>query len=162
VIRTKPATLLRRAAVPGRRAPVDWRLYAAQVGRGKRRLARYEHPLAVSVAVSLIFTIAGILLLQSVGVGIGAGLKELGSSVVSSLPKQQEVDLILGETPVNVSAAPILDGLPEFTKSNAVPIAGKIPAFAVKPGRAVVISVNGKSVGSFPVGTDGRFGGTPL
>jgi len=164
MIGAKPQAMLPRKprAVAGKRPPVDWRRYAAQVRRSERKLPRYEHPLAISLAVSLIFTIAGISLLQLVGAGIGAGLQQLGSSVASSLPKPQEAELVLGETQVNVSAAPVLEGLPEFTRSNAVAIVGTVPAFGTKPGRAVLVSVNGKPVGTFTLGSDGRFGGTPI
>ena len=150
-----------RLAAP-RRAPVDWRRYSARVRQARRQLPRYEHPLALSLAVSLLFTVAGLSLLQVVGVGLGAGVQQIASSLAGAIPKPQDADLVLGETPVSVSAAPMLEGLTEFTRSNSVPIGGKVPLFAVRPGRIVAVAVNGKPIGTYPILAEGRFGGQPI
>lgn len=142
-----------------RRRPVDWRRYSKHVRRAQRRLPRYEHPLAISLAFSLLFAVAGMSLLQVIGVGIGAGMQQLGGSLVSTLPQAKESQLVLGEAPVSVSAAPVLDALPEFTKTNAVTVSGKVPAFAIASGRQIEVDLNGQAVGVFPIASDGRFGG---
>jgi hypothetical protein len=146
-------------ALPGaRRTPVDWRRYSKQVRHARRRLPRYEHPVAVSLAVSLVFAVAGLSLLQVVGVGIGAGMQQLASAVVATIPQPREVDLVLNETQVSVSAAPVFEGVPEVTRSNAVTVAGRVPAFASRADRAVALSLNGGAIGTLPIGSDGRFG----
>lgn len=150
-----------RAPAP-KRAPIDHRRYQAQVRHASRRLPRYEHPLPVSLAVSVVFAVAGLALLQLVGVGLGAGIQQLAGSVVGSIPQPGKGDIVLGETQVTVSAAPVLEGLPEFTRSSAVPIGGKVPAFAVRPGRIVAVAVNGRTVATYPILDQGRFGGAPL
>lgn len=149
---------------PGRakRAPVDWRRYAAEVRRARRRLPRYEHPLVVRVAVSVLFAVAGASLLQAFGVGVSSSLRDLGAGVAGTLPKAQEAQLVLGETPVTISAAPVLVGLPDFTRTNEVRIAGKVPDFAVRPGRQIALTVNGRLVATYVIGADGRFGGGPI
>lgn len=151
-----------RAAGKARRAPVDWRRYSAQVKRARRNLPRYEHPLAVSVAASLVFAVAGAYLLQLAGVGLAAGVRDLRGAVTAALPQAKESELVLGETQVTISAAPVLDPLPEFTKDNTVQLAGKIPAFAAQSGRRVAVDLNGKLVTSVAIAADGRFGPAPL
>jgi len=147
---------------PARRRPVDWRRYSRHVGRSRRRLPRFEHPLPVSLAASAVFALAGLTLLQLVGVGIGAGVRDLGSAVASAIPKTSEEPLVLGETPVTISAAPILDGVPEFTKANEIRISGKVPGFAVTPQRKVAIAVDGALITTLAIGADGSFGGVQL
>jgi hypothetical protein len=145
-----------------RRRPVDWHRYSKQVHRAQRRLPRHEHPIGVSLAASLAFAVAGLWLLQLVGGGIGAGIQQLGSSLMSTLPQARESELVLGETQVNVGGTLMLDGLPEFTKSNAVTISGKVPAFAIGSGRTIELVLNGLTIGTFPIAGDGRFGGTAI
>jgi hypothetical protein len=140
------------------RAPVDWRRYARYVRRAQAKLPRREHPVAVTLAASLVFAVAGSLVAQAIGVGIGTGIGDLGRSIVSTLPQAREADLVLGETQVTVSAAPILDPLPEFTKTNEVRVSGKVPGFAVLPDRAISLALNGRPLSTLAVGTDGRFG----
>lgn len=153
-----------RAPSPARsrRAPVDWRRYATQVHRARRRLPRYEHPVLISVALSIVLTLGGVFMLQALGVRLGSGIQNLGTELVAAIPKPQDAQLVLGETQVSVSAAPVLDGLPDYTKANDLTIAGKVPSFAVKPGRQIAISVNGKQVGTYALAVDGRFGGAPI
>jgi hypothetical protein len=145
-----------------RRRPVEWRRYSKEVHRAQGRLPRYEHPIALSAAASFVFAVAGLWLLQLVGGGIGAGIQQLGSSLVSTLPQSKESELVLGQTQFNVSAAPMLEGLPEFTKTDKVTIAGKVPGFAIGSGRSIELVLNGVTIGMFPIATDGKFGGMAL
>lgn len=145
-----------------RRAPVDWRRYSRFVRKAQAKLPRREHPVAITLAASLVFAIAGSLLAQAIGVGIGAGVHDLGRSLVSTLPQTQEAELVLGATPVTVSAAPVLDALPEFTKTNEVRLSGKVPDFAVRPGRALAVALNGQLVSTLTLAPDGRFGPASL
>ena len=87
---------------------------------------------------------------------------QLGGQLIGSLPKTQETQLVLGEREVTVSVAPILEGIPDFTKTNELAIAGRIPTFAVAAGRQIAVALNGRNVGTYPVSTDGRFGGAPI
>lgn len=148
----------RWAVTARRRVPVDWRRYSVHAARARTRLPRYEHPLLLSVAASGLFALAGMGLLQLVGGGIGAGIAQISSSVASALPTPLEAELVIGEAPVTVSAAPVIDQLPEFTRSNAVTVAGKVPGFAVVEGRTIQLDVNRSTVGALPIGADGRFG----
>ncbi len=144
---------------PGaRRAPVDWRRYATQVHEAEGRLPRYGHPLLLTFAASIVFTVAGVLLLQTVGIGLGAGIAGLGRSVLGALPQPTQADLVLGDAPVNVAAAPIIDPLPDFTKTPQVALSGRIPVFGVAPARKVVVALNGSVATTATLAADGRFG----
>lgn len=145
-----------------RRRVVDWRRYSARARHARKKLPRYEHPLLLTLALSLVLTLGGIQILQALGVGIGSGLREIGSQVVGALPKAQEAQLVLGETPVTVSVAPVLDAIPDFTKTSELAIAGKVPSFAVAAGRQILVALNGRTVGSYAIAPDGRFGGAPI
>jgi hypothetical protein len=145
-----------------RRRPVDWRRYSKVAHRAQRRLPRYEHPVAVSAAASLAFAVAGLWLLQLVGGGLGAGIQQLGSALAGALPQSKEAELVLGETRFNVGGAPVLDGLPEFTKNDKVTIAGRVPGFAIGSGRSIELVLNGVTIGTFPIASDGTFGGLAL
>src|SRR5204863_1087483 len=98
-------------AVRARRRPVDWRRYSKRAHVARAKLPRYEHPLLLTAALSLIFTILGIQVLQALGVGIGSGIRDLGVQLVGSLPKAQEGPLVIGEREVTISVAPIFEGI---------------------------------------------------
>ncbi|MBI2773427.1 MAG: hypothetical protein HYX56_02905 [Chloroflexi bacterium] len=151
-----------RRARPPKRAPVDWRRYTAQVRRAEKELPRFEHPLPLSLAISVVFTFAGLALLQLVGIGLGAGLNDLSGSIAGSFPRAREEQLTLGETQINVSAAPLLDGLAEFTKANEIRISGKVPSYAIKPDNAVELALNGLRLTTYTLGADGAFGGANI
>ena len=145
-----------------RRKPVDWRRYSKHVRVAQRKLPRYEHPLLISLAFSLLFAVLGVSLLQLVGTGLGLGLEQLGTSIVKTFPQAKESDLVLGEQQVTISAAPVLDAIPEFTKTDMVTISGKVPGFAVLPGRSIEVILNSQLVGTFPIASDGTFGGRTI
>lgn len=154
--------MIREYRVPRKRQPVDWREYAGHVRRAERKLGRRRHPLAATIVGSVVLAVAGSLFAQAIGVGIGAGVRDLGRSIVSTLPGELNEDLVLGETPVVVSTAPILDSLPEFMKANELLFEGRVPAFAVRPTSSIVISLNGKLLSTLQIAPDGRFGGIPI
>ena len=145
-----------------RRRPVDWRRYSKAVHTAQGNLPRYEHPVVLTIALSVLLTLAGIQLLQTLGVRVGSAVSDLGGQIVGALPKAQEAQLVIGEEKVTISVAPIFEGIPDFTKTNELPITGRIPSFAVAAGRQIAVAVNGHNVGTFPIGADGRFGGAPI
>ena len=160
-----PGHLLRRRHTPvtgpaaaQRRRPVDWRRYSKRVRVAQKSLPRYEHPVLISLAFSLLFAVAGMSLLSAVGGGLGAGIQQIGAGVVGALPQGKGAAQIeLTEQQFSVSAAPILDALPEFTRTDKVTVAGKIPSFAAVAGRQVEIALNGTLVATVPIAADGRF-----
>lgn len=160
-----PGHAVRRKRTPSiapsaaaRRRPVDWRRYAERVATARVRLPRYEHPLLVSLAFSLLFAVAGMSLLGAVGSRSRASIQQIGGTVAGALPQGKgEAKIDLGEQRFTVSAAPVLDPLPEFTRSDKITVAGKVPSFAALAGRQVEITLNGTLVGAVPFAADGRF-----
>ena len=129
----------------------------------RTKLPRYEHPVLISLAVSVLFAALGLSLLNLVGIGLGAGIQQLGSSIVSTLPQGKgQGEIVIPEQQVSVSAAPVLDALPEFTRETRFQIGGKVPSFAVLAGRQVEIALNGTTLGAYPIAADGRFTGSAL
>ncbi len=158
----RPEAAARRRAAPPRRAPVDWRRYSARARIAGGRLPRVGQPLVMRLLVSIVFTLAGVWLLQVAGGRLGAGVAGLERSVAGALPQADPTDLVIGEAPVSVAAAPILDPLPEFTKNASVTVAGKVPGFALAPGRRIDVTLNGKPLGTAAIAPDGRFGPVSL
>jgi hypothetical protein len=133
------------------------------VRAARTKLPRYEHPVLISLAVSVLFAALGLSLLNLVGIGLGAGIQQLGSSIVSTLPQGKgQGEIVIPEQQVSVSAAPVLDALPEFTRETRFQIGGKVPSFAVLAGRQVEIALNGTTLGAYPIAADGRFTGSAL
>lgn len=154
--------LVRQPPLYKKRKPVDWRRYTAHVRKAEKKLARRRHPFLATVIGSIVLGIAGSFFAQAVGVSLLAGIEDLGGSLVSSLPQNEDSDLIIGETPVVVSTAPILDTLPEFVKENSLTFEGRVPAFALRPDSQISVSLNGKPLALLTISPEGRFGGVPL
>lgn len=145
-----------------KRKPVDWRRYTAHVRRAEKKLARRRHPIRATIIGSVILAIAGSMFAQAVGVSLFTGLQDLGGSLVSALPEKQDGDLVIGERPVTVSTAPILDGLPEFVKANDLLFFGRVPSFALKPDSTISLALNGRELTNLTIAPGGHFGGVPL
>jgi hypothetical protein len=151
------AVLVRQPSLYKKRKPVDWRRYTAHVRRAEKKLARRRHPFLATVIGSIVFAIAGSMFAQAVGVSVLAGLGDLGGSLVSALPQNEDSELVIGETQVTVSTAPILDTLPEFVKANGFQFEGRVPAFALNPDSVISLSLNGKVIADLTIAPDGRF-----
>lgn len=154
--------LARQPQAYRKRKPVDWRRYTAHVRKAEKKLARRRHPFLATVIGSIVLGILGSLFAQAVGVSLLAGLQDLGGSLVSALPQNEDSELVIGERPVTVSTAPILDTLPEFVKVNELQFEGRVPAFALRPESLISLSLNGKVISDLTIAPDGRFGGVPL
>lgn len=141
---------------------MDWRRYTAHVRKAEKKLARRRHPFAATVVGSIVLGIAGSFFAQAVGVSLLAGIEDLGGSLVSALPQNEDSELVMSERQVTVSTAPILDTLPEFVSVNVFQFEGRVPAFALKPDSVISLSLNGKVITDLTILPDGRFGGVPL
>ncbi len=154
--------MLVRQTLYKKRKPVDWRRYTVHVRKAEKKLARRQHPFVATIVGSIVLGILGSFFAQAVGVSLLAGLEDLGGSLVGALPQNEDSELVIGEAPVTVSTAPILDTLPEFVKVNELIFEGRVPAFALKPDSVISLSLNGKLLTNLTIAPDGRFGGVPL
>ena len=78
----------------------------------------------------------------------GAGFDQVLTSVQSAIPLLQgrgSIDLPAGGSS-SVGAAPIADSLPAYTREPQLQLTGKVPSFAVQPGRNLQIVLNGDPV----------------
>jgi hypothetical protein len=114
----------------------------------------------------LVLAFAGsvLVMLPRVAGGIGEGAQELatslGSSIANSIPLLQgsgAIDLPVGAG-ATVGAAPVVLGLPTFTREAQLQLTGRVPAFAVRAGRALEVVLNGALVTRNPLAENGVFG----
>jgi hypothetical protein len=105
------------------------------------------------VAVALTALIA----LPRVASGMSAGLEQLAGSVQAAIPLLQgrgAIDLPAGGG-ASVAGAPVVDALPSHTRDPQLRISGRVPAFAIQPGRTVQVVLNGAVIATTPVEQNG-------
>ena len=140
-----------------RRQPVPRERYRAVARTAKRRrlgaTARWPQ-----VALGLAFFTASFIALPRLTAGIGAGVGELAGSLQQAVPGLQgETQLRLPGQNTSVGAAPIVDPLPQFTRELTLQLSGKVPSFAIQPGRVVDVALNGGSITTLAIDQSGAF-----
>src|SRR5437588_300536 len=88
--------------------------------------------------------------------------RSLRSSLFRARPLLQgrgSIDLPAGGSS-SVGAAPIADSLPAYTREPQLQLTGKVPSFAVQPGRNLQIVLNGAVVTTTPLDPSGAFSTT--
>jgi hypothetical protein len=141
---------------PRRRDPVARDRYRAIArGAGVRAPAG---PLWVNAALALGLAIAIAVALPRTVAAVGAALDQVLVSIQSAVPLQGRgsIDLPAGGS-ASVGAAPIADSLPAYTREPQLQITGKVPSFAVQPGRSLQIVLNGALVATTPLDPSGAF-----
>ena len=147
-------------AVRSRRPRVPRDRYRATARTAGVR-ARMRRPLIAFHAVILVIA-AGFVIFTGplVGSALDSAGRQLGESVGNVFPALEGggKKLDLPTTGGNVGAEPVVQGLPDFTRDAQLQIAGRVPSFAVVPGRTVEIVVNGSVIGTVPLDQSGAFG----
>ncbi len=147
------------AAVPGRRRPVPretYRATARAVGIAPRLRKR---TLALDAAI---LTLAGAFLILTgplVGSSIGDGIRQITTSVGQTIAGQLgsgQIELPSGNSNVG-TAEPVVNGLPDFTRDAVLPISGRVPSFAMAPGRSVEIVLNAAVIANAELDPTGTF-----
>lgn len=147
---------------PTRRLPVARERYRA-VARHTGIRKRLRRPIAILDGVVLVLA-SGFLLVAGpyVGDAVGAGVGELRAQVAEMFPALQgskAIELPSGGTAV--AAEPVAKDLPDFTREPALALTGRVPSFALAPGRTVSVALNGAIVASLTPDAAGAFA-TPL
>jgi Glucodextranase, domain B len=154
-----PPKLITRLGLP-RRQPVERDRYrAAARTAGIPRRARL---LAFDGALAVILVLAALLALPRVAAGVGTGFDQLLASVQTAIPLlqgQSTIQLPAGGAAAPVGAAPIVEGLPLFTRDPQLQFSGRVPGFAIQPGRSVQIVLNGALIATNPIEQAGTFSG---
>jgi hypothetical protein len=149
------------AAFPGRRPRVSRETYRA-TARSVGIAPRLKHQRSVLDA-AILAVAAGFLLLTGplIGSAISDGIRQITSSVGGSLGQlgSGQIELPSGGGSVT-GAEPVVNGLPDFTRDTALPLAGRVPSFAVAAGRSVEIVLNAAVIANAPVDDTGAFAAT--
>jgi len=126
-----------------RRQPVPRERYRAVARTAKRRrlgaTARWPQ-----VALGLAFFTASFIALPRLTAGIGAGVGELAGSLQQAVPGLQ------GEAQLRLP-------LPQFTRELTLQLSGKVPSFAIQPGRVVDVALSGGSITTLAIDQSGAF-----
>ena len=157
----KGAPLITRTRMgPRRRSPVSRDRYRAIArGAGVRVPAR---PRWIDAALVGALAITLLIALPRAAAAVGAGFDQVLTSVQSAIPLLQgrgSIDLPAGGSS-SVGAAPIADSLPAYTREPQLQLTGKVPSFAVQPGRNLQIVLNGAVVTTTPLDPSGAFSTT--
>jgi hypothetical protein len=112
-----------------------------------------------------ILILAGLFLLLTgpvIGAAIGDGIRQITASVGESISGQLgsgQIELPAGGGNV-VSAEPVINGLPDFTQDSELQISGRVPSFAMAPGRSVEIVLNAAVIANAELDPTGTFAAT--
>jgi hypothetical protein len=146
------------AAVPERRPRVPretYRATARSVGIARRLQRRTTVLDATILAVAAAF-----LLLTGpvIGSAISDGIRQITSTVGGSLGQvgSGQIELPSGGGSV-IGAEPVVNGLPDFTRDTALQLSGRVPSFAVAPGRTVEVVLNAAVIANVQLDDTGGF-----
>jgi hypothetical protein len=112
-----------------------------------------------------ILILAGLFLLLTgpvIGSALGDGIRQITASVGESISGQLgsgQIELPAGGGNV-VSAEPVINGLPDFTQDSELQISGRVPSFAMAPGRSVEIVLNAAVIANAELDPTGTFAAT--
>lgn len=140
-----------------RRAPVSRDRYRAVARRSgiTARLRRYRPlDLAILVVAAVFVFVAA----PWAGDAAAGAARSIGSGVGQLIPSAQgsrTIDLPSGAG--TVTAAPVAQGLPDFTREAALSVTGRVPDFAQAPGRTIEVSLNGTPVATLTPDPAGGF-----
>jgi glucodextranase-like protein len=152
-----PQGLITRLGL-ARRDPVSRDRYRALARKaGVRRPSRL---LLFDGALISVLVVTALVALPRVAAGIGEGASQLVASIESAVPLlqgQSTIELPSGGASTPVGAAPIVEGLPLFTRDPQLQFSGRVPSFAVQEGRSLQVVLNGAVLSTTPVDPTGTF-----
>jgi len=111
------------------------------------------------VALAVTLGVAALIVLPRAAGAAGAGLEQLVASIQTAVPLLQgraSIDLPAGGS-TSIGAAPIADSPPAYTREPQLQLTGKVPSFAVQPGRSVQFVLNGSVVATTLLDPSGAF-----
>ncbi len=114
--------------------------------------------------VAILVVAGGFLILTGpiIGSAIGDGIRQITTSVGQSIAGQLgngQIELPAGAGNV-VSAEPVVNGLPDFTRDAELQISGRVPSFATAPGRSIEIVLNAAVIANAELDDTGAFAAT--
>lgn len=143
---------------PARRVPVPrerYRATARSAGLGPRFRRALGARDAVLLGAALVFLLVASPLAGRV---IEAGAADLGTRLGELFSANAGTGTIdLPGTGGTVTAQPIADGLPEYTREPQLALVGHVPSFALAADRVVAVSLNGAAVSAVAPDAGGVF-----
>ncbi len=141
-----------------RRAPVPRERYRA-VARSAGLAPRLRRALGPLDAVILLAAVAFVLLASPmVGGVIGAGVADVGVRLGELFPANAGTGTIeLPGSGGTVSARPVADALPDYTRDERLQLDGRVPSFAIAEGRRVTVMLNAALVTTVTPDAKGAF-----
>ena len=147
------------AAVPGRRPRVPretYRATARAVGIAPRLRKR-----TLVLDAAILALAGGFLVLTGpiVGSSISDGIRQITTSVGETIAGQLgngQIELPTGNSTVG-GAEPVVNGLPDFTRDIELQISGRVPSYAMAPGRSVEIVLNAAVIANAELDLTGTF-----
>jgi hypothetical protein len=139
------------------RVPRDtYRATARSVGIARRLRRR-----TMILDATILTVAAGFLLLTGpvIGSAISEGVRQISTGVSESLAGQLgsgQIELPSGAPSVG-GAEPVVNGLPDFTRDTELQISGRVPSFAMAPGRTVEIVLNAAVIANAQLDDTGTF-----
>jgi hypothetical protein len=109
-----------------------------------------------------ILTLAGAFVILTgpiVSSSIGDGIRQITTSVGETIAGQLgqgQIELPTGNSNVG-GAEPVVNGLPDFTRDAELAISGRVPSFAMAPGRSVEIVLNAVVIANAELDPTGTF-----
>lgn len=109
-----------------------------------------------------ILAVAGAFVIMTgpvIGSGVGEGIRQITASVSESIRGQlgtAQIELPSGAGSVG-GAEPVVNGLPDFTRDTELQLSGRVPSFAIAPGRSVEIVLNAAVIANAELDDTGTF-----
>jgi hypothetical protein len=150
------------AAIPARRKGVPRETYLATARSAgiKQRLRRRTviFDLAILAVAGAFVIMTGPIITS----GVGEGFRQIAAGVTESIGGQlgtAQIELPSGAGSVG-GAEPIVNGLPDFTRDAELQLSGRVPSFALAPGRSVEVVLNAAVIANAALDDTGTFAAT--
>ena len=146
------------AAVRARRTRIPretYRATARSVGIAPRLRRRTILLDAAILTFAAGFVLISAPLMSALGDGVNEFIATAGRSLAGQLGSAQiELPNSLGNVG---SAEPVVNGLPDFTRDTEIQLSGRVPSFAIAPGRSVEIVLNAAVIANAALDVSGTF-----
>jgi hypothetical protein len=92
---------------------------------------------------------------------VSDGLRQIGAGVSGSMTQLGSGQIELPTSAANVvGAEPVVNGIPDFTRDAELQLSGRVPSFAMAPGRSVEIVLNSKVIANVELDPTATFAAT--
>lgn len=141
-----------------RRVPVPRDRYRAVARRTGIAARLRRPPLAVDAAILAVALVFVVIASPRLGDALALGVNDFGARMGELFPSLEGTKTIeLPSGGGTVTADPLAQDLPDFTREPALKLSGRIPVFALAAGRTVEVALNGSLVSTLTPDDAGLF-----